>query len=120
MRLRDTVDIFTATMVPDEFSGEDMPDWNLPVMVAADVPAEVSYRSVALTKAPGPGATGYTLDEKLACVLDPRPLDPIQHRIRWQGKNYLFDGPPKTRNRNGSPHHVTVHLLDTFQQAPPT
>lgn len=104
MKLSDGVEILQATVTRDQY-GEPIRTWNPPEVVAL-LPAEVMNSSVAKLTAPGVDSNV----EELRAVIPPFDYDPDNHRIRWRGKQYTNDGPPKVRRRNGRDHHLTITL----------
>lgn len=105
MRLRDTVNVIAGTVTEDEF-GNQITTWDPPTVVASDVPAEVSFTTVATFNDLGRQA----LIEELRAIIEPRAFDPVLNRLQWRGSTYQTDGPPMIRRRNGADHHLTIPL----------
>lgn len=105
MQLRDTVQVLAAGEVYDPYSGETAYSWTSPT-VEATIPAYVGYSSTALIVADARAE----IRSELRAVIEPYPLDPARHRIRWQGDDYTIDGNPMLRMRGAAQHHLTVPL----------
>jgi hypothetical protein len=103
MILRDRVDVVQKTVVVVD--GFEQVDWTV---VATNVPAEVSFTTVAVVQDTGRTA----LVEELRAVIEPRDFDAATHRLKWRGKTYMANGPAMVRRRGGRDHHLTIPIRD--------
>lgn len=94
MRLADEVEIIRAP-------------WTAPVVVAT-LPAEVHYTTVGIVNGDSLGSLNFK--EELRAIIEPFDYDPAVHRIRWDGKTYVNEGPPMIRRLKGEDHHLTITL----------
>ena len=106
MRLNDRVDILAPTMVLDPYSGETAANWAQPITIATNVPAEVSFTTIATIVT----ADRNALVEELRAIIEPRAFDPALNRLRWRGNTYTTNGPPMIRRRAGVDHHLTIPM----------
>lgn len=103
MRLTDRVEILEQGPPIRDSHGNAVPG---PLVSLGKFRANVSYQTVS---APMNGLSP-TMVEQLRAVIAPRDFDTTKHRIRWNGKLYMNDGPPMVRRRNGKTHHLTIPL----------
>lgn len=106
MILRDKLEIIEARVRKDEY-GNTTKDWSNPVVVAS-LPAQVDYRSTAVTVS---GSSSFRITEQLTALVRRFDFNQNTQRIRWRGLDYAPDGSEKVVTAAGRVHHVEIPLV---------